>query len=203
MSGRRGFGYWLGVHVRNLMDSGPKTKAALLIGTVLVVGVYQLRWHIDLALNRSAILKNVRGLQAAADHEEAAAIAVNFVRLDPELAALHQRSTEELQKKAVAKTEAQRALDAVAAKEAEREKTNVWIAWACRELVTKTLKDPDSAKWDRPWYSDVHIADADRHDIVVRVRAKNSFGAYGPTSVRCSFVRKGDKLITLQVDEIG
>ena len=202
MSGGTGFGYWLGVQARRLVRAGPKTKVAMVIGVAVLVAVYQFRWHIDLALNRSAIVKNVHSLQAAADHEEAAAIAANFVWLDSEIAGLHQRSTEALQKRAMAKAEAQTLLDAVAAKEAEREKTNVWVAWACRELVTKTLKDPDSAKWEQPWYSDVQIADGGRHDVLVRVRAKNSFGAYGPTSVRCSFVKNGEKLVTLQVDEL-
>ena len=117
----------------------------MVIGVAVLVAVYQFRWHIDLALNRSAIVKNVRSLQAAADHEEAAAIALNFARLDSEIAGLHQHSTEALQKRATAKAEAQRLLDAVAAKEAEREKTNVWVAWACRELVAKTITYEDAA----------------------------------------------------------
>jgi hypothetical protein len=198
----KGFGYWLGTQVRRFYQARRTTKIAIAAGVAGIVAIYQLRWHIDLALNRPAIVKTVSGLQAAADHEEAAAITTNFVGLDSQLTAMHRRSMEEVQKKAAAKAEAQRLLEAKAAKEAEHEKINVWVAWACRELVTKTLKDPDSAKWDRPWYSNVRISDAERMDIEVSVRAKNSFGAYGPTTVRCSFVKSGDKLITLQVDQI-
>lgn len=77
-------------------------------------------------------------------------------------------------------------------------------AYACREIVTKHLKDPDSAKWESPWYSDAQILEnGARYKIQISGRSKNSFGAYTLSVFDCDLRRSGDNWVAIQIKENG
>jgi sRNA-binding protein len=122
-------------------------------------------------------------------------IAVVIGKYNGELAENERRKAAEAAAKAEAEREAKltpeqlaarakAAADAKAAKAAEdARQTHIdntrTAAYACRDFVGRMLKDPDSAKWESPWYTDATISEkGSMYWIQVTARAKNSFGAY-------------------------
>lgn len=69
--------------------------------------------------------------------------------------------------------------------------SKVAAAYACRDLIKKTLHDPESAQWDRPWFTEATIA-ANVWQVQVTGRAKNRLGAYALATYECKMRRDGD-----------
>jgi predicted nucleic acid-binding Zn ribbon protein len=113
--------------------------------------------------------------QTSNERERAAdAEAARVAKLTPE-----QKADEQRQREAAA-----------AAKKLEDLKDTA--AYACREFVTRRLKDPDSAKWERPWHTDARVSKDGKYSVQVQVRAKNGFGAFGLSAFDCTMQRVGD-----------
>ena len=84
------------------------------------------------------------------------------------------------------------------------EDSKVTAAYACRDLVSKRLKDPESAKWERPWYSDAKISEGGvRFGVQITGRSKNSFGAYTLSVFDCDLRRVGDNWQAIRIKENG
>ncbi len=110
---------------------------------------------------------------------------------------------EQLAARAKAAADAKAAKTAHDAREAQSANTRT-AAYACRGFVTRMLKDPDSAKWERPWYTDATITEkGTMYWIQVSARAKNSFGAYDLSTFDCRMRRAGDNWVPISVKEHG
>ena len=72
---------------------------------------------------------------------------------------------------------------------------------ACQVAVKKFLKDPESAKFEDDLTAPVTV---DKGDIVVkmRVRAKNSMGAYTLSTMQCKGAAAGDDVQIRAVSEL-
>ncbi|MFO0325720.1 MAG: hypothetical protein ACK50D_12075 [Burkholderiales bacterium] len=127
---------------------------------------------------------------ASIERERAAkAEAARLAALTPE-----QREAEARAKANKAKREAEEARRAAESRE---------VAYACREMVNRRLKDPKSAEWEKPWYSDATFdAKSNTFRTRVEVRAKNSFGAYGISQFECVLMRSGTNWTGLSLREI-
>lgn len=76
-------------------------------------------------------------------------------------------------------------------------------AMDCRREITKRLKDPDSAKWADPWYRFNPKQNADKtFSLVLQVRAKNSFGAYGLSNYDCRVKMNNGKATAVSVADL-
>ena len=82
--------------------------------------------------------------------------------------------------------------------------SKVTAAYGCRELVSKRLKDPESAKWESPWYTDAKISEAGaRFGVQITGRSKNSFGAYTLSVFDCDLRMVGDRWQVMSIKENG
>jgi hypothetical protein len=74
---------------------------------------------------------------------------------------------------------------------------------ACKIVVAKSLKDPDSAKWEEPWATAVKVIEnGKKYSMQVEVRAKNSFGGYGLSRFTCILAPAGDLVIPVSIKEL-
>lgn len=95
------------------------------------------------------------------------------------------------------------AANKAAAEVKEREAANKAAAYACRDIVGKNLKDPESAKWEAPWHSAVKTStDGKLFELQVAVRAKNGFGGYDKAHFNCTLSRNGDTWRALRLQEV-
>lgn len=62
---------------------------------------------------------------------------------------------------------------------------------ACYVMLTRLLDDPDSAQYGRIADWPTHIANDGTATILPTIRAKNGFGAYRLTRIRCTVERVG------------
>ena len=99
----------------------------------------------------AVVIGKCNGELAEHDRRQAAA-AASEVEREAKL------TPEQLAARAKAAADATVAKAAQDAREAQAEKTRT-AAYACRQFVTAMLKDPDSAKWERPWYTEATITE--------------------------------------------
>lgn len=75
-------------------------------------------------------------------------------------------------------------------------------AIGCRLDVTKRLKDPDSAKWEDPWYGNAKFSEnGQRIKITLAARSKNSFGAFTRSAFDCDARRSAGSWTTISIKE--
>ena len=163
---------------------GAKRPKATSGFTWIMGGLVGLMVYSCIAVSHKA--NEARDNMAAAEAVSAQANAARIAKLTPEQrAAEEKRQAEAAEKKAI-------------------EDAKTTVAYACRELVTKQLKDPDSAKWESPWYTDAKVSEkGKRFWIQIHGRSKNSFGAYTRSAFNCDLRRSGDKWLAVSIKEIN